>query len=496
MRKAMLGLKAYQLEDIARLSLVDGAILSWSTGLGKTLAMIAWALMKCGWTGKLEVNAPVLIVSSEDLHKQTAREALEKFGIRLEKFRGQSVGPGFYIVSYQMLANMGTAPDAFTCVMVDEGDKIKKTGSDSSQAVRRLKPRYRLIATATPLADRLRDLFWQCCWVCENDPREARRWPYQATAPEYARFAGRYQVTGENAAGAPERSPEISQLFRLWRLLGPIVLRRRLEDCGERIVGVSHQIVPCPLGWQQKAAYEQALFSPDLEIGVRLGALRRIAGGGGWPNPKLATALTIIADCVGRGEQVLVASDFRAPNDAIAARLRDARIPYVLMDGRTNPTGRADMAEAFKGGEIPVVMIGLKSGAEGHSYPRCNNLILLNYSWELKKLPQVIGRARRINSEKDLNVWSLVSQGTVENRMAQLILDEKNVAAELVLDGIWPTAELAMHSAAGWLDLAKRDYRLNLLTHNEQAIGERWHLLKERLQAALLVSLNRRFPLP
>jgi hypothetical protein len=493
-------LKTFQLDDIARLSLLDGAILSWGTGLGKSMAMFAWAFLKCGWSGRLKVKAPVLIVSPEDLHQQTIGEGVKWFNILTEPLKdvdlSQPIPPGFYIASYAMLRTLDIKPDAFTCVMLDEGDKSKKSGSDAGRYVRRLTPKYRLIATATPMADRLPDLFWLCSWVCANDPPGAKRWPYAPTQGEYGAFAGRFQVDGESmtrrrssGAFAKERSAEISQLMLLWRWLGAIVLRRRIEDCGEDVIQVEHQIVPCPLGWQQKREYEQALFNPGLEIAERLGALRRIAGGAGWPNPKLAKALELIANVMGRRQQVIVASDFRGPNDSLCERLTDAGIPHVLMDGRTDPEARGELAEQFKQGSVPVALIGLKSGAEGQSYPKCNNLIILNYSWEYKKLPQVIGRARRINSERDLNVWSLVADGTIENRMAQLIVDEKAVAADLVLDGIWPGKESNL-DPAGWLDVATKEFKPNAKTIDENELAAQWPGLKDRLRRVRAWSTN------
>jgi SNF2 family DNA or RNA helicase len=262
--------------------------------------------------------------------------------------------------------------------------------------------------------------------------------------------------------------------------MAPILLRRTMEDTGEPVVGMTHTIVPCPLGSQQNAEYERTLFDPSLDIGVRLGALRRIAGGSGWPNPKLARALELIGNVIGRGQQVLVASDFRAPNDSLAERLRDARIPHVVMDGRTPPAERAEMAERFKTGEIPIALIGLKSGAEGMSYPRCNNVILLNYSWEYKKLPQVIHRARRINSQRDLEVWSLVAEGTIEQRMAQLVVDEKGAAADLVLDGRWPTGG----GSEDWLAIAAKEFQAGQQTVDESELVSQWPGLRVRLRAS------------
>lgn len=482
--------KDYQIDDLARLSLVNGAILSWQCGLGKTNAMYAWSLMKCGWTGKSNVSAPVLIISPEDLHKQTIDEGRKWFGVETRRLPAYlaNVAPGFYIVSYSALRARNIPPEAFTCVVVDEGDKAKKGSSDAGKLVRKLNPKYRLICTATPMADRLPDLFWLCSWVTANDPKDARRWPYGASPVEYNRFAQRFLVESKSlsrslGSGAPAatRSAEVSQLFLLWKLLSPIILRRTMEDTGEKIVKLHHQVVPCALGRRQRSNYERTLFDSAMDIGVRLGALRRIAGGAEWPNPKLARALELVSECMARGQQILIASEFRGPNDAIAERLTNAKIPFVIMDGRTDPFERGDLADQFRARQIPIALIGLKSGAEGQSYPKCNNVILLNYSWEYKKLPQVIHRARRINSEKDLNVYSLVAQGTIEHRMAQLIVDEKGASADLVLDVCWPSNR-STEASESLLDVATKEFQSTESVLEESEIEGTWPAIRQSLQ--------------
>jgi len=128
----MLTLKPFQREDLARAALVNGLVLGWDTGLGKTLAMFLWALLKLGRSclplreeERLRPNGTVLLVAPGDLHDRIIRKAAELFGIRItllesqDAFRAQVrriengrpiLDPGFYLTSYTQLGQNGVRP--------------------------------------------------------------------------------------------------------------------------------------------------------------------------------------------------------------------------------------------------------------------------------------------------------------------------------------------------------------------------------------------------
>jgi hypothetical protein len=109
-----LNFRAFQTEQLCRAATHDGAILSWEPGLGKTLAGIAWALIKRA--------RRVLIVAPGGLHKQWREEAWNKFRMQISDMPdvrtfcafgldrpasgrdGQNGRTRFYITSYQDLA--------------------------------------------------------------------------------------------------------------------------------------------------------------------------------------------------------------------------------------------------------------------------------------------------------------------------------------------------------------------------------------------------------
>jgi hypothetical protein len=75
--------KQFQLDDYARAALHDGVILGHDTGLGKTIAMFIWPLLKCGYVladgHLLRPAKPVLLVVPGDGHDQTEEEYVRHF---------------------------------------------------------------------------------------------------------------------------------------------------------------------------------------------------------------------------------------------------------------------------------------------------------------------------------------------------------------------------------------------------------------------------------
>ncbi len=86
----MLKFPDFQLEDLPRLAILDGAICGWEQGLGKSIAAIALALIKRA--------RRILLIAPDDLHQQHKESAAEFFHVHLTTLeRIEQMGPmGLY----------------------------------------------------------------------------------------------------------------------------------------------------------------------------------------------------------------------------------------------------------------------------------------------------------------------------------------------------------------------------------------------------------------
>ena len=255
--------------------------------------------------------------------------------------------------------------DTFACVVADEGVKLKGEDTLVGKGVRQMSPRYRLILTATPIKNRLPDLFRLAHWSTGAHRLANPRFPFGDDDAEL--FAEQFLVTERNLS-AEERSetnkryikctPQVCSIHRLWKLFAPIILRRRKTDCGEELVKMNRHVVRVPMGTAQAGVYKYHLDAKYKDkngrpaLGAQLQALRIAAANptstlldpvpgspvpptsGPTPYrsgqsyvPKLASALSLVHQVLERREQVIIFSAFHDSLDALSARLRESGVP-------------------------------------------------------------------------------------------------------------------------------------------------------------------------
>ena len=420
--------------------------------------------------------------------------------------------------------------DEFECVVIDEGTRIKGDTTKIGTGVRLMNPKYRLVLTATPIKNRLPDLFWLAWWAAGGKEEAHARWPYSGIATEKEKFGeeflvGERNLTHEKANNNGKPLPskmrgnkwrkgkvtaEVCNIHRLWKLIGPVVLRRRKRDIGEDIVAKVRKPVYVPMGKAQARVYEYHLEAEYLDknddpaLGAKLQALRSCAAAPHSPMlhyvegserkrfrsptdyiPKVAAALEIIEKIIRSGEQVTVFSALHEPLDTLGRKLDEAGIPHDLLDGRTDCSLRGALSLAFQRGRPhakAVMLAGANSMAEGNNWFRCSHAILIAYDWAYNIFEQAINRIHRLNSPKDVTVWPIICKGTIDRRLESLI-DEKGDAAELVLDGALLEEASEEVSLRDLLQCAYKEF-LKAETVDEAELEKEWPLLRSRLADA------------
>lgn len=411
--------------------------------------------------------------------------------------------------------------DTFAVVVCDEAVKIKGEDTIIGTGVRQMNPQYRCAMTATPVKNRLPDIFHLAHWVTGAHEQASPRFPFGAE--DRQTFAEEFCVSERNLSKEEESetnrrfvklTPQVCNIHRLWKLLGPIVLRRRFDECGEEVVKQLRHVVRVPMGLHQAAAYKFHLDAEYLDkngrpaTGARLQALRVAAANPssgllerpfgdrtkGEPRsnysfvPKVASALSLVEQILGRGEQVIIFSAFHDSLDDISARLREASVKHLLLDGRTSQAKRGVAAAQFKKGPKggwPVMLAGVECMSEGHSFDLCQNGILLAYSWAWDKFLQAIKRFHRLTSRTDVNVYSIICERSIDRKLEGM-LQEKGDAAELVLDGHLLGENPTEVNLAELLQVAREDFSNN---HDgfvdERELIKQWPALRVQLANAM-----------
>jgi hypothetical protein len=429
--------------------------------------------------------------------------------------------------------------DLFDCVVIDEGVKMKGTDTQVGRGIRRMQPKYRLVLTATPIKNRLPDVFWLAWWAAGGHDDATARFPYAGGADELERFAGKFMLREFNKTKCFKESggrkpshhtklrPEICNIHLLWKILAPNILRRRKSDIGQDIVKKVRHLYRVPMGLHQRRVYQYHVEAEYLDCnkqpapGAQLQALRVAAAApdsalliekplpdSAPPDlihrsrhsftPKVACALTLLKDILDRGEQVAVFSAFNDPSDTLSRYLDEAGIDHFLLDGRTSQRKRGRQSAAFNAGECPITLAGLDSMAEGHNWDNVNNIMLTSYTWAADKMIQAINRAHRLTSRRDVNVYAILCDQSADCVLEDNI-NEKTNSAELAIDGRLLGEKAEEKSIGDLLREALRDFRSASLSArsgatagemcspespDEEELQKTWPVLREQLREA------------
>ena len=90
------------------------------------------------------------------------------------------------------------------------------------------------------------------------------------------------------------------------------------------------------------------------------------------------------------------------------------------------------MVEDFQDGAAPVFLLSLKAGGTGLNLTRADHVIHFDRWWNPAVEDQATDRAYRIGQTRPVQVHRLVTEGTIEQKVGQL-LERKRTLAESVL---------------------------------------------------------------
>jgi SNF2 family DNA or RNA helicase len=106
-----------------------------------------------------------------------------------------------------------------------------------------------------------------------------------------------------------------------------------------------------------------------------------------------------------------------------------------VFHGGLNASQREELIESFSSPEGPAVLvISLRAGGRGLNLPAANHVFHFDRWWNPAVEQQATDRAHRLGQEKPVFVHSLITQGTLEERI-DLLLESKRELVEKVMAG-------------------------------------------------------------
>jgi SNF2 family DNA or RNA helicase len=129
--------------------------------------------------------------------------------------------------------------------------------------------------------------------------------------------------------------------------------------------------------------------------------------------------------------------------DLIQAEFDKLGYAYFTLTGATPSAERQRMSKAFNQGEKDFFLISLKAGGTGLNLTGADTVILVDLWWNPAVEEQAVGRAHRMGQKNPVDVYRLVTDGTIEDKILEL-QDSKRNLVNTVLEGSQTSSSLTV----------------------------------------------------
>ncbi len=123
-----------------------------------------------------------------------------------------------------------------------------------------------------------------------------------------------------------------------------------------------------------------------------------------------------------QGRQVVLFTEFLRTQAEVSAHLRQLGHAVVEFHGGLSPEAKEEAIATFRGGA--AVLVSTEAGAEGRNLQWCSTLVNLDLPWNPMRVEQRIGRLHRLGQQRTVQVVNLVSAGTVEEEVLELLAEK------------------------------------------------------------------------
>jgi SWI/SNF-related matrix-associated actin-dependent regulator 1 of chromatin subfamily A len=453
----------YQLAGVAYAQARTDTLIADEMGLGKTIQAL-------GIINSDKSIANVLVICPASLKLNWQREARKWLTrpLKVSIANGAFNPGGMVIVNYEQVKKYRTNIDAvqWDALIVDEAHYLKNAKADRTavvfgrfnkddpkKTINPIRARRRLFLTGTPILNRPEEL-WT---LLRSIDRKGLGADWNTFHVRYC--AGRRTRFGWDTSGA-------SHLDELQaKLRSSVMVRRMKADVLTELPAKRRQVIAFqPLSAAEKAAVEhEAKVVRATE--ERLDKLRaRVEETRTWSDPaaykqaveelnqgnmaaftetskvrhevalaKLPQVIAHVRDCLDSEDKVVVMAHHHDVIDQLAEAL--AEFGVVKFDGRMTLPLRDSAVHAFQTHpQVRIFVGGIQAAGVGITLTASSHVVFAELDWVPGNLAQAEDRCHRIGQKDSVLVQHLVLDGSLDCRMAQIIVEKMDVIAAAVDD--------------------------------------------------------------
>ncbi len=439
-------------------SVAFGACLADDMGLGKTIQMIAYfsyvkkhekpeqpALIIAptsvlgNWQKEFEKFAPHLKVK---LHYGPNRAKEERFTASIQEADVVLTSYGLSHADFEELSSL-----TWNTVCLDEAQNIKNAHTKQSRAIRKLKGQHHIALTGTPMENRLTEL-----WSIYDFLNRG--------------YLGSLHSFHKRYVLPIEKDRDVEQIEQLQRYIKPFLLRRtkRDEQVALNLPEKQEQKEYVPLSVEQASLYEQLVKDTFEQVtslaGMQrkalilkmLGKLKQICNHPALylkeedpkqlitRSHKVEKLLELTTSIHEQQESCLIFTQYIGMGEMIKKLLEKQFSEKVLfLNGSVMKAERDRMVESFQNKDFPFLILSLKAGGTGLNLTAANHVIHFDRWWNPAVENQATDRAYRIGQERFVHVHKLITTGTIEEKIDDMLEKKQSLNDEIIQSENWIT---------------------------------------------------------
>ena len=432
-----------------------GGILADEMGLGKTHQVMA--LLLAVYEGRPArrtaaeepAPGPTLVVCPRSVldHWETKVRAhapsldpLVYHGHARERARGALARRRVVLTTYGVLArdadHLAAVP--WEIVVLDEAQAVKNALTKAARAARKIQAKHRLVLTGTPIENHLEELRSITDFVLPG---------YLGTAEGFRRRFAKPIEEGDGRA--LEVLKRAIDPFKMRRLKAQVLtdLPPKIED-ERRTSLTAHQAALYTeiLSRARASGLFEMLRDRSRRVDYThvfavLSRLKRLCdhpslvlegkGGRHLASGKFDLFKDLLAEALEAGEKVVVFSQYLEMLDLIEEHLDAIGVKHSGLRGATRR--RAAVIRAFQErDEIRVFVASLLAGGLGVDLTAGSVVIHYDRWWNAAREDQATDRVHRIGQTRGVQVFRLITRGTLEERIDAIIREKRRLADRLL----------------------------------------------------------------
>ncbi len=330
----------------------------------------------------------------------------------------------------------------FEIIIFDEIQQLKNRKTDVHRAAARLKSQVVIGLTGTPLENSVHDL----------------KAIFDICLPGY--FGSDHNFKTRYADPITNNADQSAQQA-LSRLINPFILRRTREQVLPELPDVIEDFRTCELSDDQVTIYRelinghrQALLASDdpeiekaepqyMELLATINYLKQVCNHPclikkckdveRYRSGKWDLFVELLEECLDGGMKVVVFSHYTSMLDLIETYLRKRGISHCGLRGEMPMAQRHRMIKKFNTDESCLVFTAsLLTGGIGVDLTAARAVIHYDRWWNAAREDQATARVHRMGQKHVVQVFKLITIGTLEEKINRLIARKKNLANQMI----------------------------------------------------------------